>query len=119
MASAKLNEALTHLDQALSQYDDKESELNFLTVSKAFEIVLEYAWRGLKRKIEDEGLEAQSPKTAIKQAAKLGLITHPEIWLTCLTARNDSVHDYFGISMHDYVELARKLIPLARKARVE
>jgi len=108
----KLPKALEHLQLALKQYKTEKSELNFLTVSKAFETAIEYAWRFLKRAVEDQGLEAPSPKIAIKQAAKLHFLNEPEIWLACIDARNDSVHDYFGISEKEYVQLAEKLVDL-------
>ncbi len=112
----KLPEAAENLSEALKQYAAKESELNFLTVAKAFEIAIEYVWRELKRLVEDQGLEAPSPRMAIKQAAKLGLITDPETWLACLEARNNSVHDYFGISQSEYVDLARQLVDLIQRS---
>lgn len=112
----KLPESIQHLKDALKQYDSKKSDLNFLTVAKAFEVVIEYAWRELKRLVEDQGLEASSPRMAIKQAAKLGLIREPETWSDCLDARNNSVHDYFGISQNEFVDLARQLSELIQRS---
>jgi len=94
----KQHKAIHSLKQALAQYSKNQSDLNFLTVVKAFEILVEYGWRELKQMVEKEGLEAPSPKMAIKEAARLGFISDPEVWLNSLEARNSSVHDYFGIS---------------------
>lgn len=108
----KLPEATKHLRQAIEQYEEKETELNYLTVSKTFEIAIEYAWRTLKRMVEDQGLEAPAPKIVIKQAVKLKLIDETETWLDAIEARNNSVHDYFGISKEEYLDLAKSLLKL-------
>lgn len=115
----KLPKAVKNLEDALRQYRGEKSDLNFLTVSKAFETVVESAWREFKRLVEDQGLEAQAPKIAVKEAARLKLLTDPETWLLCIDARNDSVHDYFGISESEFVELAERLAGLVKKSRID
>lgn len=117
MESKKLSRAVGNLKAALDQYSTQSSELNFLTVAKAFETALEYAWRELKRQVDDLGLEALAPKVAVKEAAKLHLISNPELWLECIDARNDSVHDYFGISNAEYADLAREFLKLIKSAK--
>lgn len=114
----KLPDAVKNLEAALEQHRSRPSELNFLTVSKAFEIALEYAWRQLKLIVEDQGLDVPSPKMAIKEGARLGLITDPEIWLRCIDARNSSVHDYFGISEKEYIELAVQLLKVIKQSKI-
>ena len=114
----KLPKAVKNLEEALRQYRGGKSDLNFLTVSKAFETVVEYSWREFKRLVEDQGLEAQAPKIAVKEAARLKFLTEPEIWLLCIDARNDSVHDYFGISETEFTELAERLVGLVKKSRI-
>jgi len=74
---------------------------------------MEYIWKDLKREVEKAGLFAPSPRETIKQAAALGLISEPEKWMAVLTARNDSVHDYFGIPEPKYVELAREFLEIS------
>jgi len=118
MGSEKKNrrhKVVTHLGEALKRYDADSSELNFLTVCKALENLMEQEWRDLKRSVEGEGLEANSPRSAFRQAAKLGLIEEPEAWLDALEARNNSVHDYFGITEKEYIDLARTVLGLALK----
>ncbi len=114
----KLLNSLNNLQAALRQYQENKSELNFLTVSKAFENAVEYAWREFKRRVEDQGLEAPAPKIAIKQAAKLKFLEKPELWLACIDARNDSVHDYFGIPEEEYIALAKKLVGLVENSAI-
>ncbi|MBI4366681.1 MAG: nucleotidyltransferase substrate binding protein [Deltaproteobacteria bacterium] len=112
-APKKRHKAIEHLDAALAQYAKESSELNFLTAAKAFEVAVEYEWRDLKRLVEDQGLDAPSPKMAVKLAARLQLIAEPETWMDCIDARNNSVHDYFGISEKEYISLAKTFLRLA------
>lgn len=65
--------------------------------------------------MEDQGLEAPAPKMAIREAARLHFITKPEVWLECIDARNNSVHDYFGITQSEYCELAEEFLKLVQK----
>ncbi len=58
---------------------------------------------------------APSPREAIKQAAALNIIDNVERWLAVLTARNDSVHDYFGVPEKEYLRLAKDLLVLGKK----
>jgi len=113
----KWHKAKEHLRLALEQYRKSKTELHFLTLAKAFEILVEYEWKLLRRFVESEGLEAASPKMAIRQAAKLHVITDPEVWLDCLDARNNSVHDYFGITEKEYVSLAEKFLELVESRK--
>lgn len=117
MASKKddrLPNAISNLRKAVEAFSGAgdDDELQFLALSKAFEIAVEYSWKELKRRVEDEGLEAESPKSAVRQAAKLGLISNPEKWLMCINARNSSVHDYFGISKKEFASLAEEFAGL-------
>lgn len=113
----KLQASLEQLGGAMKFYDAKSEDhhLQFLAVSKAFEIAVEYAWKELKRKVEEEGVEALSPKDAVRQAARLQMIESAEDWLDFINVRNSSVHDYFGISEKDYVAIAEKFLVQARK----
>ena len=112
----KISEASSHLERALALYraQGKDSDLFFLTVAKAFEVLVEYCWKDLKGRVQDEGLDAPSPKEAVRQATRLGIITNPEKWIDCINARNDSVHDYFSIPKKDYIKLAGQMLGLAK-----
>lgn len=111
----KLPKAMDNLGAALQDYEKEKTELRFLTVSKTFEIAVEYGWRALKERVEDQGLDAPAPKMAVKEAARLEFIDTPEIWLDAIDARNDSVHDYFGISKAEYLDLAKSFLKELQK----
>ena len=115
----KIQRSSGQLNEALVAYHARSGtgsgSLQFLALAKAFEILFEYVWKELKFKIEDEGLFANSPKETIRQAAKLGLITEAEQWIDCANARNDSVHDYFGIPEPRYVQLVKQFADLVTR----
>jgi uncharacterized protein YutE (UPF0331/DUF86 family) len=115
--TAKLLEALAHLKEGLRAYEKrrKGDALPKLAMTKAFEIAVEYGWRELERKAEDEGLDVPSPKAAVRQAARLGLISEPDKWMELIEARNASVHDYFGFDDEDLVRLAKLGLELVGK----
>ena len=112
----KIKKSMLQLEAALRYYEAAQpnAELAFLTLAKAFEVLVEYVWKELKARVEDEGLFANSPKDAVRQAATLGIIDQPEEWITCITARNDSVHDYFTIPQAEYAKIAAEFLKMAR-----
>lgn len=114
----KLIKSLDNLKDALAFYKNAkagEKEVAFLSLSKAFEVAVEYSWRKLKMMVEDEGLEAPSPKSAIREAARLNIIRDAESWIDFINARNAGVHDYFGMSKDEYYQIARNFLEQARK----
>jgi len=113
----KLEESLSQLEQAILFYRDKKSpeEMRYLAVSKAFEIAVEYAWKELKRLVEEEGIEAVSPKEAVRQSARLGLIGSAEDWLNYLDLRNSGVHDYFSVDKKDFIAYASDFLKESKR----
>lgn len=114
----KLDRAILDLEMALEFHkradDDKPSA--FLAVAKAFEVTIEYAWKELKLQLEEKGVtDIYAPKDVIRKAAQIDLLDNAERWLDYIDARNDSVHDYYGMTQSEYVEIARKFIKDAKK----
>ena len=101
----KLLESIASFEHALSfRKKIKEDSFYFLGLAKSFEICLEYCWKYFKKRVEDEGLEAFSPRDAIKLAGRLEIIDSVEIWLNFLETRNRAVHDYLGVPSEEYLE---------------
>jgi hypothetical protein len=115
--TAKLHEALAHLKEGLRAYERrrKGEALPQLALTKAFEVAVEYGWRELKRRAEDEGLDVPSPKAAVRQAARMGWVVDPGKWMELIDARNSSVHDYFGFGGDDIARLAKLCLELVGK----
>ncbi len=108
-----MHDALTQLQSALKFYDKhaKEHAIGFLAVVKAFEVATESAWKELKQRVEAEGIsDVMSPKDAIRQAARLGMIKSAEDWLEFINIRNSSVHAYFSLSEKQCVDITRRFL---------
>jgi nucleotidyltransferase substrate binding protein (TIGR01987 family) len=114
-ANVKLTRALDTLQKAISYHaqESQHQDLSFLSVAKAFEVAVEYAWRELKQRVQEEGLDVLSPKAAIREAARLGMIEQAETWLDYVQARNAGVHDYFSMSNDEYVAIAKEFLESA------
>ena len=108
---SKVIESLHDLERAIAAFTPSKSgqprSLTFFALSKAFEVALEYGWKHLKLAVEDRGLEAPSPKDAVREAAIVKLIHNPELWIKAINARNLSVHDYFSMPEQDFVTLVK------------
>lgn len=98
MNDKKLLRAFALLEAALVECEaEPGNPLRLAALAKAFESTFEYVWKQLRREADQAGLEAYSPRDAIKSAAQLKLIDDPELWNQFLNARNLSVHDYVGM----------------------
>ncbi|MFH1874135.1 MAG: HI0074 family nucleotidyltransferase substrate-binding subunit [Pseudomonadota bacterium] len=115
---ATFKEALSKLKESLEllEANKNKSELNEIctdAVVKRFEVCFEYCWKVMKTAADYQGAEAFGPRPAIQEAIKFGWIDDPEFWANALDARNGSVHDYFGITMDQYISLVKQF---AKKA---
>lgn len=109
----KLDRAILDLKMSMKFYKKAggDEPTAFLAVAKAFEVATEYAWKELKRRLEEKGItDAYAPKDVIRRAAQIGMLDDAENWLNYIDARNDSVHDYYGMAQSEYVELAGKFL---------
>lgn len=80
----------------LTEFIDK-GELNKFEVQgliKCFEYTFELAWKTLKDYLEDQGLDANSPRTAIQVAFQTQLIQDGHVWIDALEKRNLMTHTY-------------------------
>lgn len=104
----KLKESVAEFEHALNFIEQaKSDQFYFSGISKSFEVCFEYAWKYMKRRAIEEGLEVASPKDAIRHAGRLGLVDDVEKWFDFLKDRNLAVHDYLGISDEDYLKTIR------------
>ncbi len=116
----KLQQAMVDLDRALSfEKEALKDRFYYGGIAKAFELAMEYSWKYLKAEALDAGLEANSPRDAIKQAGVLGIIKDVEKWLKFLRIRNIAVHDYLGVSQEDYLNAAREFLVELKKLKIK
>ncbi|MBN2359757.1 MAG: nucleotidyltransferase substrate binding protein [Deltaproteobacteria bacterium] len=105
---SRLAEASLALAHALAFAKKAKSDPFYAAgIAKSFEICFEYAWKYLKAVATEHGLEAHSPRDAIKTAARMGLLDDAEAWLGFLEDRNLSVHDYLGVDDAGYLQTVK------------
>ena len=115
----KLKESINALEHALTFLDRaKEDDFYSSGIAKKFEICFEYTWKYFKQKATEEGLEALSPKEAIKLAGRLGIIDNVEKWLNFLEDRNIGVHDYLGIPEDRYLKIIQEFFREVKKIKI-
>ena len=107
----KLEQSVKDLQHALEFLDKAKKDTFFSAgITKCFEVSMEYAWKYFKAMLACEGLDAYSPKEAIKLAGRAGWIDNVEQWLDYLEDRNLAVHDYLGMGDPDVSETIRSYL---------
>jgi nucleotidyltransferase substrate binding protein (TIGR01987 family) len=116
----KFQKSIETLKQAL-KYEKKSlhDDVFAAAIAKCFESCFEYAWKILKQKVIEHGLEAYSPREAIKSAGQLGLINNVEAWLEFLEDRNLSVHDYIGVHEEEYLKTIKSFLQAVQKLNLD
>ncbi|MBI2417577.1 MAG: nucleotidyltransferase substrate binding protein [Ignavibacteriales bacterium] len=79
-----------------------------------FEMSFELAWKTLRDYLEEQGFtEVATPRSAIKKAFEVGLITDGHIWMQALEDRNLALHTYDEHKATEMVSLIRnKYVPI-------
>lgn len=104
--------ALSKLHAALAK-DIVADELYLDGLIQRFEFCFELSWKIMKAFLEYEGIEANSPRSAIRKAFQTELITDAEAWLDMLEKRNLSSHTYDAETANEiYQHVAQKYIIL-------
>lgn len=88
---AKFQKALKSLDEGIKKAKD---QLDNDGVIQRFEFTFELTWKTLKLYLLNEGIITNSPKEALKEAFRMGIITDEECFLDMLTDRNQTAHIY-------------------------
>ena len=90
----ELNDAVLRLGEAIVQ---PENDVIRDSVIQRFEFSFELTWKTLQLYLEREGLDAGSPRQALKSAFVQGIIPDEKeanIWLNMLEDRNLTTHTY-------------------------
>jgi nucleotidyltransferase substrate binding protein (TIGR01987 family) len=72
----------------------RKDELHRDGAIQRFEYTFELSWKALKRELAERGVETNSPRQVIRQAAAEGIIDSVESWFDFLEKRNLSSHVY-------------------------
>ncbi len=118
-----LEELLVHLDtveRALATLEEALAEPLTALVRDAsiqrFEYTFELAWKLFRKVAKIEGLEAGSPRQAIRAAYSLGIVGDPDLWFELLHDRNRTAHTYSSRTAEQVYESATRLPPRLREA---
>jgi nucleotidyltransferase substrate binding protein (TIGR01987 family) len=90
-ARSKLARALKQLEIGVAAAKDR---LDHDGVIQRFEFTFELLWKTLKIFLEDKGIETKSPKDALKEAFRMGLLVEEGVYLDMLKDRNKTSHIY-------------------------
>ena len=69
---------------------------------------VEFVWKEFKDRVECQGLLAESPKEAARQAATIGLLTDPDKWISIILPGDLLVRLFGSMSWHDTSVLSGK-----------
>ena len=102
--------ALAKLRAALEKDIDAD-ELYLDGLIQRFEFCFELSWKLIKAYLDYEGIEVNSPRSAIRKAFQTELIADAETWLDMLEKRNLSSHTYDAEAAKEiYRHVAQKYI---------
>ncbi len=90
----ELKDAVLRLEEAIAQ---PENDMIRDSVIQRFEFSFELAWKTLQLFLERQGLEAGSPRQALKSAFAQGIISsedEADVWLKMQEDRNLTTHTY-------------------------
>ena len=86
-----LGDALGRLEAALAQ---PKTEWTRDAAIQRFEFSFELAWKAASAYARSEGLDARSPREALRAAPRLAWIDDDGLWLRMLDDRNRTSHSY-------------------------
>jgi nucleotidyltransferase substrate binding protein (TIGR01987 family) len=90
-----LQRALGQLEAAIAAHAEAPgNELIGMAVIKGYEFSFELSWKTLKDLLNYNGIDADLPREAIKQAFAYGLIEEGQIWIDMLERRNLMAHTH-------------------------
>jgi nucleotidyltransferase substrate binding protein (TIGR01987 family) len=106
----ELEKALSRLEEALKL---PKNDVIRDSVIQRFEFTIELSWKTLSRYLKSQGLSGiESPKNAVREGARIGLIGDPETWIYLIDQRNLSSHTYKEILAEQVYAAAGRTPPL-------
>lgn len=100
MNENKLNLKLSDFKRALERLEDSltkdphKDDLYLDGTIQRFEFVFELSWKLMKAYLEYDGIEANSPRGAFREAFKIELIEDGTAWIKMMENRNRTSHTY-------------------------
>jgi nucleotidyltransferase substrate binding protein (TIGR01987 family) len=121
MSERRVQDSLANLERATKKLEDallipNERELVVEGTIQRFEVVVELAWKTLKRSLEYEGLHPRTPRDSLKEAFRLGWLHDEDVWLDILDQRNTTSHVYLSEELaEDNYDDIKKVAPVIRE----
>lgn len=112
---ANFQRAFLLLREAMEREPSQLSQLEKEGIIQRFEYTFELAWKVLKDKMENDGIELDkiSPKAVVRQAFSTKYIGNPDIWLQMIGDRNLMSHTYDFQKFEAIIQAIReKYLPL-------
>ncbi|MDR2171349.1 MAG: nucleotidyltransferase substrate binding protein [Planctomycetaceae bacterium] len=81
-----LNRSFKHFELACKQ--NHYSELELAGLIKSYELTFELCWKTLKDYLQNDGIDAKTPREIIKKSYQVALIENVDQWLEALDVRN-------------------------------
>jgi len=85
--------ALKRLNAALSE-DIKKGDIVIDGTIQRFEFTFELSWKLMKGVLAQNGIQAGTPRDAIKESYQAGMIEDGKGWIKILESRNQTSHIY-------------------------
>lgn len=102
-----LNNALTKLHDVLEMPIDKDRIVLDAAIQR-FEFNYELFWKILKILLEEQGIQATTPKEVFKEAYAAEWLTNEKIWLDMIRDRNTTSHVYnekIALEIHSHLKV--------------
>lgn len=113
LSLTELEKALRRLKEALALPKD---DIVRDSVIQRFEFTVELSWKSLLRALKEQGMQdALTPKNVIREGARLGFVSDPELWIYLIDQRNLSSHTYKEDLAEQVYAAATQAPPLVEK----
>lgn len=107
-----LKKALARLEEAL---DQPPTVMNQDASIKRYGFTFELSWKLMQSILRKNTIIVYGVKNTFREAARLNLITNPEVWFEFLDSRNLTVHTYKEEIAHKVYKKAKEFSPFVKE----
>ena len=107
-----LQKALMKLEEALNQ---PATLMNQDATIQRYEFTFELSWKLMQSILRKNTTIVYGVKNTFREAARLNLITNPDVWFEFLDARNLTVHTYKEEIARKVYKKAKEFPPLVKE----
>ena len=113
-----LGRALKKLREACDKAEKQNEEMEIYrdATIQRFEFTVELFWKSLKKILEYEKIDANTPRAVLKESYQVGLIDDEKKWLMVVEDRNRSSHTYSEKAAKEIYERIKSYVPFLEKS---